>query len=202
MIVIVTGMPGSGKSKIVKEFERRGFPSVSMGDLVREETVKRGLELTKENVAKVSIRLRQELGQNAVAKLAVERVRELLKSSPLVVIDGVRSLDEVGTFRGAFPGEEIVIIAVHTSPHSRFERLKARGRHDDPKTWEEFEERDWKELKFGIGNVIAMADYMIVNDCDKGEYRKRVKALVERVLAEHGIEKEHDVKSGKEAECN
>ena len=202
MIVIVTGMPGSGKSKIVKEFERRGFPSVSMGDLVREETVKRGLELTKENVAKVSIRLRQELGQNAVAKLAVERVRELLKSNPLVVIDGVRSLDEVGTFRGAFPEEEIVIIAVHTSPHSRFERLKARGRHDDPKTWEEFEERDWKELKFGIGNVIAMADYMIVNDCDKGEYRRRVKALVERVLAEHGIEKEHDVKSGKEAECN
>ena len=202
MIVIVTGMPGSGKSKIVKEFERRGFPSVSMGDLVREETVKRGLELTKENVAKVSIRLRQELGQNAVAKLAVERVRELLKSNPLVVIDGVRSLDEVGTFRGAFPGEEIVIIAVHTSPHSRFERLKARGRHDDPKTWEEFEERDWKELKFGIGNVIAMADYMIVNDCDKGEYRRRVKALVGRILAEHGIEEEHHVEAGKEAECN
>lgn len=102
MIVIVTGMPGSGKSKIVKEFEKRGFPSVSLGDIVREETLKRGLELTKENVAKVSIRLRQELGQNAVAKLAVEKVRALLKGSQVVVIDGVRSLDEVGTFRGLF----------------------------------------------------------------------------------------------------
>ncbi len=101
MIVIVTGMPGSGKSKIVKEFEKRGFPSVSLGgDIVREETLKRGLELTKENVAKVSIRLRQELGQNAVAKLAVEKVKALLKGSKVVVIDGVRSLDEVGTFRG------------------------------------------------------------------------------------------------------
>ena len=202
MIVIVTGMPGSGKSKIVKEFERRGFPSVSMGDLVREETVKRGLELTKENVAKVSIRLRQELGQNAVAKLAVERVKELLKSNPLVVIDGVRSLDEVGTFRGAFPDENIVIVAVHTSPRERFDRLRARGRHDDPRSWEEFEERDWKELKFGIGNVIAMADYMVVNDCNKGEYRKRVRSLVERILAEHGIEEKHDVEAGKESECN
>ncbi|MCD6372334.1 MAG: flagellar hook-basal body complex protein FliE [Thermococcus sp.] len=199
MIVIVTGMPGSGKSKIVREFERKGFPSVSMGDLVREETVKRGLELTKENVAKVSIRLRQELGQNAVAKLAVERVKELLKSNSLVVIDGVRSLDEVGTFRGAFPEEKIVIVAVHTSPEERFSRLRARGRHDDPRSWEEFEERDWKELKFGIGNVIAMADYMVVNDCHKEEYKRRVKALVERILTEHGIEKKHDVEARKES---
>ena len=182
MIVIVTGMPGSGKSRIVKEFERKGFPSVSLGDIVREETIKRGLELTKENVAKVSIRLRQELGQNAVAKLAVKKVRELLRRSPLVVIDGVRSLDEVGTFRGAFPGEKIVIIAVHTPPRLRFERLKARGRHDDPQTWEDFEERDWKELRFGIGGVIAMADYMLINDGSKEEYEKRVETLVERII--------------------
>ncbi|NJE46820.1 flagellar hook-basal body complex protein FliE [Thermococcus sp. GR7] len=185
MIIIVTGMPGSGKSKIVKEFEKRGVPSVSMGDVVREETAKRGLELTKENVAKVSIRLRQELGQNAVAKLAVEKVRELLRKNKVVVIDGVRSLDEVGTFRSAFPSEEIIIVAVHTPPHMRFERLKARGRHDDPQSWEDFEERDWKELKFGIGNVIAMADYMIVNDCPKEEYERRVQELVEKILAEH-----------------
>ncbi|WP_297459909.1 dephospho-CoA kinase [Thermococcus sp.] len=183
MIVIVTGMPGSGKSKIVKEFEKRGFPSVSMGDIVREETAKRGLELTRENVAKVSIRLRQELGQNAVAKLTVEKVKELLRNSGVVVVDGVRSLDEVGTFRSAFPGEEIVIVAVHTPPKQRFERLKARGRHDDPKTWEEFEERDWKELKFGIGNVIAMADHMLVNDGSKGEYIRRVKEVVDSILA-------------------
>lgn len=182
MIVIVTGMPGSGKSKIVTEFERRGFPSVSLGDIVREETVKRGLELTKENVAKVSIRLRQELGQNAVAKLAVEKVRAFLEKSPLVVIDGVRSLDEVGTFRSAFPGEEIIIIAVHTPPKLRFERLRERGRHDDPQSWEDFEERDWKELRFGIGGVIAMADYMLINDGSKEEYEEKVKALVERVI--------------------
>jgi len=182
MIVIVTGMPGSGKSRIVEEFEKRGFPSVSLGDIVREETLKRGLALTKENVAKVSIRLRQELGQNAVAKLAVEKVRKLLKGKDVVVIDGVRSLDEVGTFRSAFPGEEIIIIAVHTPPKQRFERLKARGRHDDPRSWEEFEERDWKELKFGIGNVIAMADHMIVNDGSKEEYEKRVETLVEEII--------------------
>jgi len=185
MIIIVTGMPGSGKSNIVRELKMRGFTGISLGDLVREETLRRGMELTRENTARVSIRLRQELGQNAVAKLAVERVRKLLSENRGVVIDGVRSLDEVGTFKSAFPGEEIIIIAVHTPPHIRFARLKARGRHDDPKTWEDFEERDWKELKFGIGNVIAMADYMIVNDCSKREYLRRVKRLIGRILSKH-----------------
>ena len=185
MIIIVTGMPGSGKSKIVKEFEKRGFPSVSMGDVVREETLKRGLQLTKEDVARVSIRLRQELGQNAVAKLTVRKVKGLLGKHRVVVIDGVRSLDEVGTFRSSFPGENIIIVAVHTPPKQRFERLKARGRHDDPKTWEDFEERDWKELKFGIGNVIAMADYMLVNDGSHDDYEKKGRELVDRILAEH-----------------
>ncbi|WP_297419373.1 AAA family ATPase [Thermococcus sp.] len=185
MIIIVTGMPGSGKSKIVKEFEGRGFPSVSMGDVVREETLKRGLQLTKEDVARVSIRLRQEMGQNAVAKLTVRKVRELLEKNRAVVIDGVRSLDEVGTFRSSFPDEKIVIVAVHTPPKQRFKRLRRRGRHDDPKTWEDFEERDWKELKFGIGNVIAMADYMLVNDGTHDEYEKKVRELANRILTEH-----------------
>ncbi|NJF24345.1 dephospho-CoA kinase [Thermococcus sp. Bubb.Bath] len=184
MIVIVSGMPGSGKSRIVEEFERRGFPSVSLGDIVREETVKRGLELSKENVAKVSIRLRQEMGQNAVAKLAVEKVRELLAKARLVVIDGVRSLDEIGTFKGAFPDEQLVIVAVHTPPKIRFQRLKARGRHDDPHTWEDFEERDWKELRFGIGGVIAMADHMLVNNGSRENYERAVQKLVGEILSE------------------
>ncbi|ANF22156.1 dephospho-CoA kinase [Thermococcus piezophilus] len=185
MIIIVTGMPGSGKSKIVWEFARRGIPHVSMGDVVREEAERRGIPKTKEGMAKVSIRLRQELGQNAVAKLTVPKVRELLEKHRVVIIDGVRSLDEIGTFRSAFPDEEIVIFAVHTPPRQRFKRLRERGRSDDPQSWEDFEERDWKELKFGIGNVIAMADYMIVNDGPKEEYEKKVKELVERILAEH-----------------
>ncbi len=156
---------------------------------MREETLRRGgLELTRENVAKVSVRLRQELGQNAVAKLAVERVRALLEENEVVVIDGVRSLDEVGTFRGAFPAERILIIAVHTPPALRFERLRARGgRHDDPpRNWEDFEERDWKELRFGIGGgVIAMADHMLVNDGSEDEYDKKVRELVDAILSEH-----------------
>ncbi|NPA47486.1 MAG: flagellar hook-basal body complex protein FliE [Thermococci archaeon] len=185
MIIVVAGMPGSGKSRLVTEFEKRGIPSVSLGDVVRTETQRRGLKLTRENVAKVSMRLRQEFGQDAVAKLAIPKVREHLSKSGIVVVEGVRSLDEIGTFKSAFPWEGIIIVAVHAPPRSRFERLRSRKRHDDPRSWEEFEERDWKELRFGLGNVIAMADYMVVNDGSKEEYEEAVRGVVDRILREN-----------------
>jgi len=93
----------------------------------------------------------------------------------------VRSLDEIRTFKDAFPEEKIIIIAVHSSPRKRFERLSKRGRSDDPKTWSEFEARDWKELKFGIGSVIALADYLIVNENHISEYKKEIERVAEKL---------------------
>ncbi len=186
MIICVVGMPGSGKGEVVRIFSKYGVPHVSMGDIVREEADKRGIPRTPDGMNKISIQLRQELGDNAVAKLTVPRVKELLKKHRAVIVDGVRSLDEIQTFKDAFPDQEIIIIAVHSSPKKRFERLKKRGRSDDPKTWADFEARDWKELKFGIGNVIALADYMIVNDNHIDDYRKEIEELAKKLgLAKH-----------------
>lgn len=109
MIVIVIGMFGFGKSKIVKEFEKRGFLSVFFGDIVREEILKCGFEFIKENVVKVSIWLRQEFGQNVVVKFVVEKVRVFLKGLQVVVIDGVCFFDEVGIFRGVFFWKRILL---------------------------------------------------------------------------------------------
>jgi len=181
MIICVVGMPGSGKGQIVKIFEKYGVPHVSMGDVVREEADKRGVPRTPEGMNSVSIQLRQELGDNAVAKLTIPKVKELLKKHKAVIIDGVRSLDEIQTFKDAFPEEKIIIVAVHSSPKKRFERLKRRGRSDDPKTWNEFEARDWKELKFGIGGVIALADYLIVNENNISEYMEEIEKLAEKL---------------------
>ncbi|HIP74897.1 MAG TPA: flagellar hook-basal body complex protein FliE [Thermococcus paralvinellae] len=186
MIICVVGMPGSGKGEVVRIFSKYGVPHVSMGDVVREEADKRGIPRTPDGMNKVSIQLRQELGDNAVAKLTVPRVKELLKKHGTVIIDGVRSLGEIQTFRNAFPEEEIIIIAVHSSPKKRFERLKTRGRSDDPKTWEDFEVRDQKELRFGIGNVMALADYMVVNENHIDDYKKEIERLARKLgLAKH-----------------
>ncbi|AFK22493.1 dephospho-CoA kinase [Pyrococcus sp. ST04] len=182
MIILLTGMPGSGKGEVAKAFQKRGIPVVSMGDAIREEADRRGIPRTPEGLKHVSLKVREELGPGAVAILTIPKIRKLLEIEPVVVIEGVRSPYEVEEFRREFSEEEILILAVHSPPKIRFERLRKRGRSDDPKTWEEFVDRDKKELKFGIGEVIALADYMIVNDCSFDEFQRKIQEVVSRII--------------------
>ncbi|AAL81418.1 dephospho-CoA kinase [Pyrococcus furiosus DSM 3638] len=182
MILLLTGMPGSGKGVVAREFEKRGIPVVSMGDAIREEAEKRGIPKTPEGLKEVSLKVREELGPGAVAILTVPKVRKLLELNPVVVVEGVRSPYEVEEFRKEFKNEEIKVVAIHSSPKSRFQRLLKRQRSDDPKTWEEFVERDRKELNFGIGEVIALADYIIVNECGFDQLKANIEKLISMIF--------------------
>lgn len=156
--ILVVGLPGSGKSLFSEAAKKLGLPVISMGDVVRREALRRGLKISSQTLAKLSQELRQERGAAAVAELTLE----LLPRAPLVVIEGVRSPAEVERFKQCFAA--VNVVAIHASPITRYQRLSGRGRADDPSSWEEFVERDRRELSFGIGDVIALADYMIVNE--------------------------------------
>jgi dephospho-CoA kinase len=92
------------------------------------------------------------------------------------MIEGIRSPYEVEIFRKNF--KDFKVIAVHSTPKTRFKRLKKRMRDDDSVELSQFKKRDERELKFGIGNVIATADYMIVNEGPV----KKLKNVVRGVL--------------------
>jgi len=158
-IILVAGLPGSGKSVFSKVAERKSIPVVSLGDVVREEAMKRGLDLTAENLGRLAMELRERYGKDVMAKRVVTKI--LYSNSSVIVVDGVRSLDEVECFKKFF---DVVIVAIHSSPKTRFSRLRARGRPDDPRSWSDFKERDERELSLGIGSVIALADFMLVNE--------------------------------------
>ncbi|MEM4903152.1 MAG: AAA family ATPase, partial [Ignisphaera sp.] len=95
VVVFVTGLPGSGKSVFTDVAISRGIPVVVLGDIVREEVSRRGLEPSLENLIKIAQELRERLGPEAIAMLSVEKLLKILDMSCLVVIDGVRSLKEV-----------------------------------------------------------------------------------------------------------
>jgi dephospho-CoA kinase len=157
-IVAVTGMPGAGKSTAAQALVKRGWARVVMGDVIRAETKRRGLEPTAKNTGEVMRLLRKERGEAAVAELCLEAMAK--SGSEKVVVDGIRSVAEVDTFRKK---ASVILVAVHASPARRFELLRERGRSDDPVTREMFLERDRRELEVGIGNAIALADETISN---------------------------------------
>ncbi len=66
----------------------------------------------------------------------------------------------------------------------RFERLLRRGRPDDPKTVEDFLMRDLRELRYGLGDLIARADYILVNDTSMEEFREKVRGVLTSIMAQ------------------
>ena len=180
--LLVTGMPGAGKSIVTNMAREMGIPAYCMGDVIREETIRKYGSITPENMRMTAQELREKYGDDIVARKTLEMIKE---EQGVIVIDGVRSLTEVNIFKTA--GESVKIVAVHASPKTRFKRIKERRRPGDPKTWEEFVKRDMMELSFGIGNVIALADYMVVNEESIEETKKQVTRVLEKVL---GVDKD------------
>ena len=176
VVVAVTGMPGSGKSFVARILaERLGYPLLVMGDIVREEVVRRGLELTVHNIEMVAEELRRLGGPGFVAELVVEKAKKL--NSQGVIVDGVRSLDEVQILSSL---GRVYIVAVHSPPNLRYHRLVSRMREGDVRGVEEFKLRDEANLRLGVGGVIALADYMIVNNSTLDKLREEA----ERVAGE------------------
>lgn len=141
-----------------------------MGDIIREEARARGIVESPSSLGALMLRLRREEGKDVVAKRCLARALERAPS----LIEGVRSLDELYYFRAHAP---ILLVAVHASPRSRFERLLKRGRADDPKDYETFRKRDERELEVGIGSVIALADRILINEGSVADLRRSATRL-------------------------
>ncbi len=173
-LILITGMAGSGKTTLSGIIRESGLRVVTMGDVIRELARQQGLEPTPENIGRLAADIRKE-GPDAVARRCIDMLKR--GSDGLVVVDGIRSLAEVEAFKDVF---DVILIAVWASPLSRFKRLTRRGRSDDPKTWEEFKERERRELGFGIGDAIASSDYLIKNDDGISSLKPAFDEIMER----------------------
>ena len=177
LIVGLSGMPGSGKSIVVTIAKNLGFGVVIMGDVVREETKRRGLLLDPKNIGEVMLNLRKSGGKGIIAKKCIPKIKGTTNQK--IIIDGIRSLDEIYLFKKYFT--EFYLISVHSSPITRYGRLNQRGRSDDSKDPRVFVERDMRELDVGLGKVIAMADYMLVNEGNIEDIKSRSYEILQRI---------------------
>lgn len=177
VVILLAGMPGSGKSIVVEIARKMGFSTFTLGDVVRREATRRGLPLNDRQLGELARKLRKEHGDDAIAKIALNYIH---KNDKHFLIDGIRSPSEIKVFKTAF--DAAYVLAIHSSPKTRFRRLLKRGRKDDPKTWEEFEARDRRELSFGLGEVIALADYMLVNEDSLEKFKKDAEEMLRRML--------------------
>lgn len=160
LIVCLTGMPGAGKSTIAEGLKKsEGYHVINMGDAIRAEAYQRGLEASRENLAKIMLELREKNGPGAVAELIKPEI--LSSQTNVILIDGVRSNEEIQVLQTV---GNVKLLSIHASVDTRFDFLSKRGRSDDPKSIENFEERDTREIKVGISASIALANETISNN--------------------------------------
>ncbi len=168
MVLVVVGLQGSGKTAVANMLRKRGFNVIEIGDIWRELVKKAGIPMEDTKATReFTMQLREKEGKDVYARYACERI----KNSKKVVIMGVRSTYEMDYIKDNL--KDVKVLALEAPLQVRFERMRDRGKPEDPKNMEEFiwlEERnnrgfmaDKKEEEHGLLVLIKNADYIVQN---------------------------------------
>ena len=176
ILIGLIGPIGGGKGlaveHIIKKFK---FKSVILGDLVREDTKKEKLELTRENLRAIAKKYRKKYGRYYLINRAVKR----LKNSKKGLIDGLRMPDE--TLKAKKLGTKIILI--DAKPRLRFERTKKRARVGFSKTFKQFQKENKEEAKiYKFNKTFKYAEHKILNNKGKKEFFRNIDKLFEKLL--------------------
>ena len=183
MIIGLTGTKAGGKGVVAEILKAKGFLYSSLSDRVREEAVKRGLEnCSVKELQDIGNELREKFGLGILAKRTLGLLGE--GGNKNFVIDGIRNLGEIEELA---KNKDFVLIAVDAPQKIRFERLIARKRASDPKTFQDFLIMDKRDLGEGnesgqqVAKCIENADYKIYNHGNLDELREKINKLLNKL---------------------
>ena len=174
-IIAIVGMAGAGKTEAANFFKEKGFPILRFGDQTDIGLKELGKELTEENERWYREKLRKELGMAAYAVKIKPRIDKIIKENKVIILDGLYSWEEYVYLKKIFP--ELSLLCIYAQPAIRYQRLiKRNHRRRDLK---EARSRDIAELEnLNKGGPIAIADYLIKNEENFDDLKKRVKEFL------------------------
>ena len=178
-VIGTVGLPGSGKGEAADVAEAAGIPVVVMGDVIRAECRRRGLD-PAEHHGRIAGALREEEGDDAIAARTLPRIRDAAAESDrdeTVLVDGLRSTVELERFREAF-GDDFTLVAIRAPFEIRAERLGERGRDESDSDLAALRERDAREVDLGLGETLERADVEIDNTDSLAAFRDRVREVL------------------------
>lgn len=155
IIFIIVGMPAAGKNIACEYAASNEYPYFSTGDIVRAEVQRRGIEPDAENTAIISTEMRGDDGLGVTRTVISEAIK---RNAPIVFLEGLRSWPEIEFIKSK---ANCVVIAIVAPRSVRLTRIELRGREDD--SAQHFDERDRREINYGIATCIALANEYIVN---------------------------------------
>lgn len=165
-VIGLTGFMGSGKGELVKLLQQRGYAYTSLSDAVREETTKRGLPHTRENLQQVGNDLRNQHGAGILGRKIREAVER--EKDRRFVVDGIRNPGEWEELKKL---PDFQMIGVTAGAETIIERIQKRNREGTPLTRDEILHKLNRERGVGeppegqqVQRCLDHSDYLIVNE--------------------------------------
>ncbi|MCK5774091.1 MAG: AAA family ATPase [Thermoplasmata archaeon] len=180
-VFALCGMPGCGKGVVADFLKENGVPIHSMGDVVREHFRRECPGCSPGETGPFANRQRELFGKEIWARRIIEKIElDRREGNSIVMIDGLRSPFERSVFLKKWK-EQFHVVAIFCPPDIRYKRLGGRGRGDDPSNRDEFDQRDSRELGWGLGDLIALSDHMIPNIGTAEDLCRAVETYIEGV---------------------
>jgi len=189
-IIGITGTLASGKTS-VKDFFLSRFSSsyfVSLSEIIKEELLKEGKELKRENFVEKGNELRKRYGNHVLAEVATLTLPREIENC-IVIIDGIRNPGEVEYLREKF-GKDFVLIGVDAPRELRFKRMLERRKEGDPQTYQEFLEMDERDMgknqpEYGqnVEACLKLVDYLIINDKSVEDLNEKLEEISRIILS-------------------
>ncbi len=178
VVLAFVGMPGAGKSEAVQYLKNKNIPFIRFGQFTDEGVKELGLPLTTDNERMVREKLRKSLGMAAYAIKALPKIKEILQSSDIVVLDGLYSWEEYILLKKEFPA--LTLIQIYAEPEIRYVRLSQRKIR--PVDYEKARERDIAEIeKLNKGGPIAISDHCIINNGEFNAMYREIEMILDRI---------------------
>ncbi|MFH1662023.1 MAG: AAA family ATPase [Candidatus Falkowbacteria bacterium] len=175
-IIGLVGQIASGKGTIAEYIEKNhGASTHRFSTMLRDLLNRLHIEITRENMQDISTILRKRFGEDLLAKVIAEDVRN--DKNNIIVVDGIRRMADIKYLKEIDGFELIRIVA---DPKIRYERLIKRTENhgDTKKTYEEFLADQKNEADAEIPIVMEKAEMEINNDGDFKDLEKEIEKIV------------------------
>jgi dephospho-CoA kinase len=178
-VIGLVGQRLSGKNAFANHLHRKyGFSVLDftknlLAPLLRDA----GRSVTRENLTRLAMSLREKHGTDVLARRLFERV-----GRGNCVITGVRFPEEVECFRRKF-GRGFVLVGVECGPRIRYGRIsRKRTKESRGMTYEDFLMKEELPTERVIPKTMKLAKFRVTNEGTKKDLYAKIDKLMKEII--------------------